>query len=122
MMLMPVLTRIRMRKSGKKFKMSRLIYPSGGIYNHCSSNISGCSNHLSHAVSNSSLDIPEDFTYRSYLYSLGNTLNSYLQEINSINIKLKRTNDNFETLSNDLEDQAHKLITTSIKERNRMIV
>ena len=102
--------------------MSQLNYPEGGIYGPCSGNIGGGRHHISAAISDSFFDIPEDFGYRGFLQGLNGTLNGYLQEINSIDARLRQTDHAFQSLSNNLEDRARHLAVTPIKERERMIV
>ena len=102
--------------------MSKLTYPADGIYNYCRDNIESCVGNLSQAVSNSSLDVPSRFAYRNYLNSLYGVLSEYKKEIGSIKSKLKQSNDNFNALSDELEDSVKKMTVTKIKERDRMII
>lgn len=102
--------------------MSKLVYPNNGIYNYCENDIYKITSNLTSAMQNSVFDIPSDFTYVSYLRSLDNELNNYIKEINSIDSKLKQTNDNYELLEETLEDSTKKLVSMKINERDRMIV
>lgn len=102
--------------------MSKLHYPNNGIYKYCSDNLETCSKNLSTAASNCTFDIPSGFGYTSYLNGLYSDINKYIKEINSINSKLQKTNNNFETLETDLTNDLKKLTGIKIKERDRMIV
>lgn len=102
--------------------MSKLVYPSDGIYKYCKNNIEACSSNLSNAISDCSFDIPSDFTYKSYLSELASVLSEYQKEINSINLKLQKSNNRFETLESDLINNTQKMVTAKIKERDRMII
>lgn len=104
--------------------MTKLVYPTNGVYNSCRSSVEATSRNLSRAVSYCSFSVPYTFnyTYRNYLYRLRNILNGYYKEINSIGYRVKYSDNNFETLENDLENSTKKMVSVKIKDRDRMIV
>ncbi len=102
--------------------MTKLIYPNNGIYNYCRNDLENISSNLSNAIENCVFDIPNEFKYKAYLNNLNYLLSEYYKEINSINSKLRKTNDNYKILSDDLENDAKSLVAAKIKERDRMII
>lgn len=102
--------------------MTKLYFPSGGIYRSSKSDIDNCLNDLSRAISNATFDIPAGFSYSGDLRSLSSTLNNYYQELKSIDYRLQNTNNNFNILEDDLEMSAKKMEAVKIKERDRMII
>ena len=102
--------------------MTKLVYPENGIYKECRDNLESCSNNLSKTKGNCSFSIPSGFSYSGYLSGLGQVINKYLKESKSINYKLKETNDRFQDLSDDLEENTKKIVPIKVKERERMIV
>lgn len=111
-----------MKNHKKETNMSKLNYPSDGIYKYCRIDIEACSNNIKKAISNCYLDIPSDFAYRNYLRNLNNTLANYYKEINSINSKIKKVNATYETLSSNLSESVKNMVPTKIKDRDRMII
>ena len=101
--------------------MSKLLYPSDGIYKYCKDYAESCASNLSKAIADCNLDVPSKFTFKSYLDGLDNTLETYYTEINSINSKLEMINSNYQTLSSDLKEGTQRMVTGKIKERERMI-
>lgn len=102
--------------------MSKLIYPSDGIYKYCRNYIDACSNNLSNAVNNCNLDVPSGFSYKNYLSSLSSELNDFYREINSIDSKLQKSNNNYDNLASDLSLTTKRMSILKIKDRDRMIV
>lgn len=102
--------------------MSKLYYPSEGIYKYCRNDIEAGSNNLNNAYNNCNLDVPSDFSYKNYLDSLDSTIKSYCNELNNISSKLERTNSNYDNLESDLSSKAQKMVSVKIKDRERMIV
>lgn len=102
--------------------MSKLFYPNDGIYKYCRNDIESCSNNLNDAYGNCNLDVPSNFCYKSYLNSLDSVIRNYCNEINNINSKLERTNNNYENLESDLCINTKKIETVKIKDRERMII
>ena len=101
--------------------MSRIDYPEDGIYNMCSGSINACRGDISASISESYFDIPEDFSYRSYLAGLNGTLNSFQSELNSIDSCLQHTNNSYRSLSSNLEEGARRIEVNKIPERDRLI-
>lgn len=102
--------------------MTKLVYPTNGIYKKCQSELKSCANNLSRAVSNCSLNIPSDFNYKNYLRNLDNTLSKYYNEIVSIDADLKKSDTNYENLESYLIDNIKGTTVVEIKERDRMII
>lgn len=98
------------------------MYPTNGIYRCCKNHIESCTNHLSRAISNCNFDIPSEFVYKSYLNNIDNIIRDYYREITSINSKILKINNTYETLSSDLELDKKKIIVSKIKDRDRMIL
>lgn len=102
--------------------MSKLVYPSSGIYPRCKGNIAGCIEELSSAIANCDYTVPSGFPHREYLYSLDGTLNNCLAEIKEIESKLKNTDSSFNNLSNSLTANASKISIEKVNKRDRMII
>lgn len=102
--------------------MTKLSYPTTGIYNYYSSNIENCTRYLAQALSNSVFNIPSEFVYKQRLSNLDNVISGYCKEIGEIGTKLKYSNDNFESLSDDLVNAVEKMTISKVKERERMII
>lgn len=101
--------------------MTKLSYPSDGIYKYTRSHTENVARDLQRAVSSCILNIPNNFTYRKYLLSLRDTLNSYYKEISSIDDKLNKTNTNFENVAINLTKGVTDITIKKITERDRMI-
>lgn len=112
----------QMKRRKKIINMSKMIYPSDGIYNYCSHSVESCRSNLQNAIINSMFDIPDDFSYRLYLNRLSDTLRNYQREINDIGLKIRNTSNKYEQLSNYLEDGVKRMDSPKIIERDRMIV
>lgn len=102
--------------------MSKLVYPNNGIYNCSRNDIETVIGDLSRIISNCNLDIPSNFAYRSYLANLDSTIREYYNEIKSINYRLQHSDNNYETLENDLISNTKRMSTIKITERDRMII
>lgn len=102
--------------------MSKLSYPSDGIYNSTKLYTNACYNQLNKAFSYSKLDIPTDFEYHNYLSTLSSQINSFRNEISDIDNKLRSTTKRFQTLSDNLSEQVNNLDFKDIKIRDRMII
>lgn len=102
--------------------MSKLVYPNDGIFKYCKNDIDTITGSLSKIISNCTFDIPSNFNYKSYLSNLGNVVSDYHKEIRSINYRLQCSNNNYETLENDLTNNVKKMSTIKIDERDRMII
>lgn len=102
--------------------MTKLIFPSDGISKYFQGDIDECSANLLKAVNEISFDIPDGFTYKSYLNGLENMINDYRKEVNSISYKLQTVNNNFNILADDLETKAKRMEALKIIERDRMII
>ncbi len=101
--------------------MTKLNYPNDGVYKYCRQYSNSCANNLSRAMNSCSFDIPSDFTYRNYLYNLSGTFRQYYNQINNINERIQKSNDNIKILSSDLLNSVNKMTGIKIKERDRMI-
>ncbi|MBR2753880.1 hypothetical protein IKD82_01825 [Candidatus Saccharibacteria bacterium] len=101
--------------------MSKLNYPTNGIHPLCNNNINSCIENLNNAISNCGFDIPADFPHRNNLQEISNTLSNYRQEANSINSKLKNTDNSFRNLSDQLTASAAKIAFPKVTKRERMI-
>lgn len=102
--------------------MSKISYPSDGIYKYSKTKIETCSNDLYNAMSYCDFDIPYDFVYKNYLNGLSNDINNYYKEVNNINDILRSTDNNYSDLENDLSFEVSKLKSIQIKDRDRMII
>ena len=102
--------------------MSRIVFPKDGIHPHCRDDLEECSRYLTKARVSCSFNIPSSFPYKNYLYNLDDKINEFRREIKSIDSKLKRIDNNFRILSDDLEISANKIDTPKLPKRNRMIV
>ena len=101
--------------------MSKLVYPKEGVLPRCRGYIDSCVESISNARGNCSFDIPDGFPYRGYLESLGDRLDGYLNEANSIKGKIKATDQSFNNLSDHLVAAASKISPVKITKRERMI-
>ena len=103
--------------------MTKLKYPSSGIYSSCKPHVTDSGEQLRSAADKSkSLDVPSDFGYRNYLMNdLYGILDGYHQEVESIGEKIKVTNPRFSELSENLEKKAKSISITTIKDRVRMV-
>ena len=102
--------------------MSKLVYPSNGVYPRCRGSITGCAEELSRAIANCDFTIPSGFSHIDYLYGLDNKLNNCLTEIKEIGSILKRTDKSFSSLSNNLTANASKISIQKMNKRDRMII
>ena len=102
--------------------MTRLKYPTNGIYNTVKSELDDCIQALNSASSNSNNTIPIKFTYKGYLNSLESTLRDYLKEINEIKSKIKATSKTFEDLELDMTEKSNVIGDYKVIERDRMII
>lgn len=66
-------------------------------------------------------DIPYDFKKRSTLKSIESTLTSVKNELNYIKNWVVDSNSNYNTLINNLKNQANSLPSYQIKQRNNII-
>ncbi len=101
--------------------MTKLVFPSNGIYPICKNSIQGCARDLFNAIENCNYTIPSGFPHENYLRGLSGELNGYRTEVKNIGAKLKRTDRNFDNLSDNLTTNASKITTTKITKRDRMI-
>lgn len=102
--------------------MTKLNYPSEGIYRYCRDDFELCISNLSKVISTCNLDVPANFTYKNYLNNLPSLLNEYYKEIDSINSKLQKSNKNYDNLSDALSTSTNRMESLKIKERDRMII
>jgi hypothetical protein len=101
--------------------MTKMRYPKNGLLPRCRADLDSVERGLSRAVSNSTFDIPSGFAYRGYLNMLSSQLSDYLRENKSIGNKIRRTDRNFDALSEDLSNSAKKISVSRFKKRDRMI-
>lgn len=102
--------------------MTKLSYPSDGVYRYCKNNLISCHDNLQSARWNCNFDIPYGFRYRNYLFNLNYELGQYINTINDLDDKIRKINDNFEELETDMSNDVNKLPSVKIKDRDRMIV
>ncbi len=102
--------------------MSKLEYPSEGIYGYCKDHLDSCTSDLSRAISSCNFDVPSGFQYYNYLNGLDNVIGDYYKEINSISSKMLKTHNNYEMLASDLEASIKKKNISKIKDRDRVIL
>ncbi len=101
--------------------MSKLKLPPDMIKNYILNDLENASHNLRNAQNNAYLNVPYDFTYRSYLTMLKNTLNGFENKINNIKDNLNEIDSNYQILINNLNSIDIKLPETIIKERERLI-
>lgn len=102
--------------------MSKLVYPSEGLYPQCRDNAEGCVRYLANAASNCNFDIPSGFSQSSYLYSLGNKLNTYRLEASNLAAKIEQTDRSYSNLSDALETSAGGVAISPVSSRDRLII
>lgn len=101
--------------------MSKIIYPSDGIYHYCRNHIDACTSNLIKSKSACNFDIPTNFKYRNYLINLAGLLSNYQRKLDDIDSTLQRIDKRYEDLSLDLTQGAKNIETPKIIERDRMI-
>ena len=102
--------------------MTKLVYPSEGIYRGCQLSIEKCIGDLLSAVNSITTSCPSEFNYSNYMNNLRNDLRGYYKSMNNINNVLKRSDSVYERVSDYLESSASKMIQPEMSERDRMIV
>lgn len=102
--------------------MTKQNYPAEGLRTNCKSSVERGTRSLSNAISNCSFDIPGGFPYAGYLSGLSGRLSTHLNELNSINAKLIKTDNSFQNLSDNLTANATRITDPRIENRERLIV
>ena len=100
--------------------MSKINYPSEGI-NIISRDLIDKSKHYLSGNLNVSFDVPSDFAYRSYILKLNTKSSNFYKELVSIGNAIYDSNRRFADLSEDLTSETHKLVSSKINVRGRMI-
>ncbi len=101
--------------------MSKLIYPTGGLYGATNLYASQCSQNLTQGMNNCSFDIPEDFHYANYINGLHGVIHGYVKEINDIKSKIRETDTKLDNLETGLIKGISALPGTLIEERDQLI-
>lgn len=102
--------------------MTKLVYPSEGVYNKCQASLEKCVSELLSAVNSITTYPPSEFNYREYMVNLRNELRGYYRTMNYINRTLKRSDNVYERVSDYLETSASRMVAPEIKDRDRMII
>lgn len=101
--------------------MTKLLYPSEGIYEYGQKHIEDAISNLKETCSKSYM-CPNDFKYAAYVKNLRNELFGLYKTANSINNRLKRVDNIYERLSEVLLADKKMLDPLNIEERERLIV
>lgn len=101
--------------------MAKLKYPSNGIYNTIRTELNDSLSHLNNASKNADYKVPGNFTYKSYMNSLKQTLKDYAKEIDNINDAVIKTNKTYEELEAEMNEKAKVINGYKVVERDRMI-
>ena len=101
--------------------MTKLKYPSNGIYYSCRGDLSSCSSMLTSACNSASFTIPSSFIYKTYMTNLKDVLNSYKTEMNNISDTLNKISKSYEDAEVDMTTKAKSLSNMTVKKRERLI-
>ncbi len=101
--------------------MSKIIFPTGGLYGATNLYASQCSQNLTQGMNNCSFDVPGDFHYASYVNGLHGEINGYLKEIGDVKSKIRETDTRIDNLETSLVRGIQALPTTIIEEREQLI-
>ena len=101
--------------------MTKLKYPSNGIYSVVNVESNDCLTHLNNALANTDYSVPNNFSYKSYMKELKSTLKDFSKEMNKIITKLSNTTTTFEETELDMIAKAKTIKGYKVIERDRMI-
>lgn len=102
--------------------MSKINFPQEGIYGYCRDNLDEAISNIYSALSNSTFDIPSNFNNAGYMRELNSLLNKCYSEISSINLIIQTIDQKFTEMSDILEQDAKKMESIKIQERERLIL
>jgi hypothetical protein len=102
--------------------MTKLKYPSSGIYRVVSSSLDEANTCLTSSVNLADYSVPYGFSNRKYLLDLKNVLNGYVKEHSAITNQLINTSKEMDALDLDSASEIKKLDMPVVKDIDRMIV
>ena len=101
--------------------MTKFKYPITGLYGPCKIYIDGASSKIKSAVNASNLSVPLTFSHRNYLNGLKSSLSSLGMEMDVISRLLRKADNSYKLMSQEIESNMSKMEFKNIKERERMI-
>lgn len=102
--------------------MTKFNYPAEGIKTNIDHYLGQAKKNTNDAVNDCSLDIPYGFAYKSHLSNLYDTLVEMKEEMDVIDRLIKRADDDYKTMSSDIQSNLQNIDLIKIKERDRMII
>lgn len=103
--------------------MTRINYVEQGIYSYTKDDCKEIITNLSSAHSVAlSLSCPSNFSYKSYISNLDNTINEYYKEIIDIDAKIKFADTKYEEVTDEMTEGVLSLDISVLKDRDRLIV
>lgn len=102
--------------------MTKFRYPSEGLYNPNRNSLDNGKSKIISASNSCSFDIPSSFAYKSYLNNLKGLINGLKEELDVIERLLKKNDNDYKVMSDEIHDDYKTMTTYDIKERERMII
>ena len=101
--------------------MTRLKYPTNGLYKGLKTNMDNSLSMLSKACDTCDYSTPSNFKYKNYLNNLSTLLNNYKKEMSSIVSAIKKIDNNYEELDTELYNKAKALGNYEVENRERLV-
>lgn len=101
--------------------MSRLEYPSEGLYPTTKNSLSIAKTQLNAALGGTVFNIPPGFSGAGYLNGLRSKITEFSDRANAIDERVQEIDRNFQVLTDELRTRAHQFEPPILEERVRLI-